>query len=270
MVAAKYSDSLRGYAHAVLIRDNFTCRYCGLDGRSWPNWLYLSWDHLLPHGHPRRDDVEFIVAACRFCNECHNRSKWIGETAEAIVEEKRLAIAARRAEYQRFWDEQVQPRDADATMLANIKRVAAEYRARYGRPLGVTGEVAEIEAARLLDLELCAARQAGFDAVGRGSRAQVRYQIKGRCVQTPLKPGTRAPSIRMTREWDVVLLVLLNPKLEPIVIYEAERAAIEGALTKPGSKSRNERGSLAVSQFRGCGRQVWPPAAAAGTEYADA
>jgi 5-methylcytosine-specific restriction endonuclease McrA len=61
-----FTDALRGYAHRVLERDNFTCRYCGLDGRIWPNWLYLSWDHLVPISDPLRDDETYIVAApCR-------------------------------------------------------------------------------------------------------------------------------------------------------------------------------------------------------------
>ncbi len=74
-----FSDALRGYAFRVLRRDGFTCRYCGLDGRvALSNCVRLSWDHLLPHGHPERDDEAFIVAACRFCNETHNRTVFDG------------------------------------------------------------------------------------------------------------------------------------------------------------------------------------------------
>jgi len=69
-----YTDALRGYAFPVLKRDGFKCRYCGLDGReSFSAWLSLSWDHLLPKGHPRRDDEEFIVASCMFCNVADNQ-----------------------------------------------------------------------------------------------------------------------------------------------------------------------------------------------------
>ena len=89
-----FSDALRGYAHRVLERDNFTCRYCGLDGRVWSNWLYLSWDHLLPKGHPMRDDEEYIVAACRFCNEACNRTVFWSEgmTPDEVVAKKKVAI----------------------------------------------------------------------------------------------------------------------------------------------------------------------------------
>lgn len=40
-------------------------------------------------------------------------------------------------------------------------------------------------------------------------------------------------------------------------IYEAERAAVEEALTRPGSKSRNERGALSVGTFKAIGRLRW-------------
>jgi 5-methylcytosine-specific restriction endonuclease McrA len=70
----KYDDALRGYAHRVLERDGFRCRYCGSDGSMYfDNWLALSWDHILPRGHPKRDSQDFIVAACHFCNTADNR-----------------------------------------------------------------------------------------------------------------------------------------------------------------------------------------------------
>jgi hypothetical protein len=50
-------------------------------------------------------------------------------------------------------------------LLRSAKALAQEYRAVTGKPLGITGEVAEYEAARLLGLELTVARQAGFDAI---------------------------------------------------------------------------------------------------------
>lgn len=112
---ARYSDALRGYAHEVLRRDDFVCRYCGLDGKVWPNWLFLSWDHLLPPGHPRKDDEAYIVAACRFCNEAGNRHVYeledsaTGELKQpgALVEQKRPVIRATVDEYRGFWERHV-------------------------------------------------------------------------------------------------------------------------------------------------------------------
>ena len=36
---SNFTDSLRGYAHRIHLRDNFKCRYCGLDGTaSFDKW----------------------------------------------------------------------------------------------------------------------------------------------------------------------------------------------------------------------------------------
>jgi len=39
-------------------------------------------------------------------------------------------------------------------------------------------------------------------------------------------------------------------------IYEADRPAIEAALTKPGSNARNERRALSIRKFTSIGRKV--------------
>jgi hypothetical protein len=124
--------------------------------------------------------------------------------------------------------------------------------------LGITGEVAEYEAARLLGLKLAAVRQAGYDVLRVRKGKSERLQVKGRCIVNK-KPGKRVGSIdTKKKEWDGVLLVLLDADFEPAAIYEAPRAAIVKALKKPGSKSRNERGALSVSQFKRISTRVWP------------
>ena len=142
-------------------------------------------------------------------------------------------------------------------LLAEAKALASEYYALTGKPLGVTGEVAEYEAARLLHVELTPARQAGYDAVERKGRSLKRLQIKGRCLQENCKPGQRLGSIRQEPDWDAVLMVLLDHKFEATEIYEAARPAVLAALNAPGSKSRNERGALSVSKFKSIGTLGW-------------
>ena len=142
------------------------------------------------------------------------------------------------------------------TILADAKKLAQEYRVLTGKPLGVTGEVAEYEAARLLAIELTPARHAGYDAVRKSDGR--RFQIKGRCLLPGCKPGQRLGSIDVGKEFDAVLMVLLDENFEATEIHEADRNAVITALTAPGSKARNERGALAVSKFKGIGRRVWP------------
>ena len=48
-------------------------------------------------------------------------------------------------------------------ILVSAKLLAQQYRALTGKPLGITGEVAEYEASRLLGNKLTPARQAGYN-----------------------------------------------------------------------------------------------------------
>lgn len=140
-------------------------------------------------------------------------------------------------------------------ILAAAKDVAIRFKKLTGKPLGITGEIAEFSAAKLLDLKLAEARQAGYDATDRAGR---KVQIKGRCLPEKPGPGQRLGSIRLDHEWDIVLLVLLDDRFEVIEMWEADRHLIEAAILAPGSKARNERGALAVTKFKSIGTKVWP------------
>src|SRR4051812_22212606 len=104
-----FTDARRGYAHRIFKRDGFRCRYCGLDGSQWPDWLTLSWDHLLPRGHAQRDDPAYIVTACGFCNTASNRTVWDveGKSPEELVAQKRPVVLKVREAYREFWEREV-------------------------------------------------------------------------------------------------------------------------------------------------------------------
>lgn len=113
---AKFTDSLRGYGFKIHERDGFRCQFCGLDGSTWPNWLSLSVDHLLPKGHPSRDEDNFIVTACMFCNTADNQYfrhakrrgvKFDGMAPEQLVEQRKPYVLGVRAEYKEFWSQNV-------------------------------------------------------------------------------------------------------------------------------------------------------------------
>src|SRR6202040_1479489 len=72
--------------------------------------------------------------------------------------------------------------DELAEIVAAAKAVARRYRRLTRRPLGITGEVAEYQAARFLGLRLADVRQNGYDAVGETDGIVTRFQIKGRCT----------------------------------------------------------------------------------------
>jgi hypothetical protein len=147
--------------------------------------------------------------------------------------------------------------DSVMDLLRDAKRIAQKYRILTGKPLGITGEVAEYEAARILGVELTKARQAGYDATEKIDGALRKLQVKGRCLLPGCKPGQRVGSIDITKEWDSVVLVLLDHNFDAIEIHEADRNKVLAALSAPGSKARNERGALAVSKFKSIARLRW-------------
>lgn len=142
-------------------------------------------------------------------------------------------------------------------VLRDAKKLAQEYRSLTGKPLGVTGEVAEYEAARILHLKLTPARHAGYDATEVENGCTRRLQIKNRCILEDSKRSQMTGSIDIDKEFDAVLLVLLDPCFEAFEIYEAERRAVVATLKAPGSKARNERHAMAVSKFKSIGRLRW-------------
>lgn len=143
-------------------------------------------------------------------------------------------------------------------ILKDVRALAIEYYELTGKPLGVTGEIAEYEAATKLGLELSSeARTPGWDAVRRGKHKEEKIQIKGRFKQNGKKWG-RVSSINIVKEFDSVVLVLMFKEYEVHQIWEAPRDAVVARLNAPGSNSRNERGAMSVSQFISIAKQVWP------------
>ncbi len=110
----KHVDSLRGYAFNIHQRDHFRCRYCKLDGtKSFEGWLSLSLDHLLPHGDLKRENPEYIVTACIFCNNADNRYfdqadtrglRFENKSPDELVEQRRPYVDRTRSGYKEFWE----------------------------------------------------------------------------------------------------------------------------------------------------------------------
>lgn len=119
-------------------------------------------------------------------------------------------------------------------ILADVKKLAIEYYELTGKPLGVTGEIAEVEAADKLGLELAEARTEGYDAIRRKGKRPTRIQIKGRRILDgkPLYQG-RVSKIDLTKPFDTVALVLLDQRYNAVEIWEAPRAKVEARITAP-------------------------------------
>jgi hypothetical protein len=151
---------------------------------------------------------------------------------------------------------------AGIELLDDIKSLATRYYMATGKPLGVTGEVSELEAAEKLGLELAEARTAGYDATWVVDGQPRRVQIKGRAVDAANRYVGRCPAIKCGNQFDDVLLVLLDRQtMNVLEIWRAEEVQISARLSEPGSRSRNERNSMGISQFvstKTGSKRVWP------------
>lgn len=140
-------------------------------------------------------------------------------------------------------------------LMEKAMPLASDYYELTGKPLGITGEVGEYLVAQKLRLDLMPPRTEGYDAVaGDGSR----IEIKSRALDMKKSlSGQRLSRINLSYDWDKLLMLLMDQKFVAHRIYEACREDIEAALTKPGSKARNERGQLSVTKVISVGRLVW-------------
>lgn len=147
-----------------------------------------------------------------------------------------------------------QPYAADK-LIAQARILAAEYRRTMGRPLpGISSEIAEHDAVRLLSLDVENDDQVGWDAVDPANGKRI--QIKSRTIFDETKGGERIGQLKMNQEWDAVVLVLMDENYEPYEIYQADRDELETYAAK-SSSSRAKRGALSVGRFKIIGHLRW-------------
>lgn len=142
-------------------------------------------------------------------------------------------------------------------LMLQARRLAADYRRATGKPLGISSEIAEYDAARLLNLEIRKQDDGGYDAIGHGPREGKRIQIKGRAIFDESKPGHRIGQLKLEKEWDSVVLVLMDENYEPAEIYEADRADLEEAIQESLKSNRAKRGVMTVAKFKYLAHMVW-------------
>lgn len=143
-------------------------------------------------------------------------------------------------------------------LLAEAKALAVEYYQMTGKPLGVTGEVAEYVVATTLSLDLAPPRTPGYDATRLRNGKTECIQIKGRAF----KPGKsqNLSKFNVNKPCDVAMMALLDIQtLDAREIWEAPFSAVVGRLADPGSKAR-ARGVINVGDFKRFGTRVFPPA----------
>jgi len=142
-------------------------------------------------------------------------------------------------------------------LMAEARRLAADYRRTTGKTLPVTAEIAEHDAIRLLGLKPAPADAVGYDAMRCEGDEDTRIQIKGRVIFDENKSGQRIGQIRLNQDWDSIVLVLLDEDYESTEIYEVYREEIQDLLEELESSRRSKRGAISVARFKIIGRLVW-------------
>lgn len=141
-------------------------------------------------------------------------------------------------------------------LIAQARILAAEYRRTMGKPLpGISLELAEYDAVKLLNLQAHTTGEGGYNAID-PQRGNKRIQIKSRTIFDEEKSGQRLGQLRLEQQWDSVVLVLMDEEYEPYEIYEAEREDIL-EFVGDSSASRAKRGAMSVARFKIIGRLAW-------------
>jgi 5-methylcytosine-specific restriction endonuclease McrA len=82
----------------ILERDDYVCRYCGLDGRaSFENALVMRVDFVVPRARKGKKDPSNLVACCSPCNTIK------GTRVYKSFDEAKADVLARREELRKVW-----------------------------------------------------------------------------------------------------------------------------------------------------------------------
>jgi len=83
----------------ILERDDYRCRYCGLEGRSsFENALVMSVDFVVPRARKGKKDPNNLVACCRPCNMIK------GKRVYSSFEEAKTYVLEQREGLRKTWE----------------------------------------------------------------------------------------------------------------------------------------------------------------------
>jgi hypothetical protein len=139
-------------------------------------------------------------------------------------------------------------------LIAEARRLAADYRRATGKTLPISQEIAVNDAIRLLDLQPAPAGAIGYDAIRDDGGQPLHVQVKGRVIFETQKGGQRIGQLAREQDWDLTVLVLMDDAYEPFEIYQADREALEEALR---DQTDNRKGQISVRKFQNIGTLIW-------------
>jgi hypothetical protein len=98
----------------IFSRDNYTCQYCGYNGKQFQNWLQLTIDHIIPQRIGGNNESNNLVTCCHKCNSITGYSREMMEidksmAREEILKLKKDYVQKSSESYKEFWKAQVAP-----------------------------------------------------------------------------------------------------------------------------------------------------------------
>lgn len=140
-------------------------------------------------------------------------------------------------------------------LIAEARRLAADYRRATGKTLPISQEIAVNDAIRLLGLQPAPAGAIGYDALrDNGGHEPLHVQVKGRVIFDTQKGGQRIGQLALEQDWDLTVLVLMDDAYEPFEIYAADRDVLEEAIQ---DQTENRKGQLSIRKFQNIGKLIW-------------
>ena len=137
---------------------------------------------------------------------------------------------------------------SDDQLIENIIGFSLEYNRRFGKSLGITGEVGEYKASRLLNLKRAQGNiNKGFDAIDtQGKKVQIKTRIYSR--------NSERTSAFTNFGFDYALLVLLSDKYEITEIYKARCKDIQEKIANQSYK----KPALSIRDFKRISKPIYP------------
>ncbi len=132
-------------------------------------------------------------------------------------------------------------------LIGQIIALAVEYKKQFNKNLGITAEIGEYKAAKLLKLQRVEGNiNPGYDALDGKKKVQIKTRI--------FKKKAERTGNFSNHKYDYALLVLLSPDYEVLEIYKATEYMVKNALDAQSYK----RPSLPIGKFMDIGRRIYP------------
>lgn len=149
-------------------------------------------------------------------------------------------------------------------LMAQTRKLAADYRKQTGQALPVTEELARFDAISILALNN-REQDDGIDATDKVKTTEQNerqphnkwidyYLIKGRVIFKGGKARQKLGKLSLQAKWTNLLMVIYNAEYLPTQIYSIKRNVIEQQMA---DLAQDKRGSMTVAKYKAIGKLVW-------------